>query len=219
MNEKLVKIGLSIDYPIEWDMEMILRDLMQNFFDAIGHERFAEDFIYNVSGTEEVDCIMAAKGHSFSYEWLVSIGGSTKEPGENIGFYGEGFKMCMLRLIQLSIVECTMESEEWILRPCVYYEKVSGNRVGMLGYMVSERADDGNTRLTIKGIPSKYRYLFHEISFKDDMDRFLKKYPRRSDSQLARKICAESEYRYVINKWIKFRRFKEEEPDFYGVDE
>ena len=60
---------------------------------------------------------------------------------------------------------------------------------------------------------------FEHISFKDDMDRFLKKYPRRSDSQLARKICAESEYRYVINKWIKFRRFKEEEPDFYGVDE
>lgn len=163
MNEKLVKIGLSIDYPIEWDMEMILRDLMQNFFDSIGYERFAEDFIYSVSGIEKVDCIMAAKGHSFSYEWLVSIGGSTKKPGENVGFYGEGFKMCMLRLIQLSIVECTMESEEWILRPCVYYEKVSGNRVGMLGYMVSERADDGNTRLTIKGIPSEYRYLFHEI--------------------------------------------------------
>ena len=83
MNEKLVKIGLSIDYPIEWDMEMILRDLIENSFE--------------------------------------------------------------------------------------------------------------------------------HISFKDDMDRFLKKYPR--------KICAESEYRYVINKWIKFRRFKEEEPDFYGVDE
>ena len=163
MNEKLVKIGVSIDYPIEWDMEMILRDLMQNFFDAIGYERFAEDFIYNVSGIEEVDCIMAAKGHPFSYEWLVNIGGSTKKPGENIGFYGEGFKMCMLRLIQLSIVECTMESEKWILRPCVYYEKVSDNRVGMLGYMVSEREDDGNTRLTIKGIPWKYRYLFHEI--------------------------------------------------------
>ena len=91
MNEKLVKIGLSIDYPIEWDMEMILRDLIENSFE--------------------------------------------------------------------------------------------------------------------------------HISFKDDMDRFLKKYPRRSDSQLARKICAESEYRYVINKWIKFRQFKEEEPDFYGVDE
>ena len=163
MNEKLVKIGLSIDYPIEWDMETILRDLMQNFFDAIGHERFAEDFIYNVSGTEEVDCIMAAKGHSFSYEWLVSIGGTTKEPGENIGFYGEGFKMCMLRLIQLSIVECTMESEGWILRPCVYYAKVSDNRVGMLGYKLSEREDDGYTRLTIKGIPSKFRYLFNEI--------------------------------------------------------
>ena len=99
MNEKLVKTGLSIDYPIEWDMEMILRDLMQNFFDAIGYERFAEDFIYSVSGIEKVDCIMAAKGHSFSYEWLVSIGGSTKKPGKNIGFYGEGFKMCMLRLI------------------------------------------------------------------------------------------------------------------------
>lgn len=52
-------------------------------------------------------------------------------------------------------------------------------------------------------------YIEH-ISFKDDMDRFLKKYPRRSEHQLARKICAESEYRYVINRWIKIKQPKEE---------
>ncbi len=46
--------------------------------------------------------------------------------------------------------------------------------------------------------------IFEHIRFKDDMDRFMKKYPRRSDHQLAKKICAESEYRYVINRWIKF---------------
>lgn len=51
---------------------------------------------------------------------------------------------------------------------------------------------------------------FEYISFKEDMDRFNEKYPRRSDNQLAKKICAESEYRYVINKWIKFRRSREE---------
>ena len=52
--------------------------------------------------------------------------------------------------------------------------------------------------------------LFEHINFKDDMDRFIQKYPRRSDYQLAKKICAESEYRYVINRWIKIKQPKEE---------
>lgn len=51
---------------------------------------------------------------------------------------------------------------------------------------------------------------FEHVSFKDDIERFIEKYPRRSDNQLAKKICAESEYRYVINRWIKNRRVKEE---------
>ncbi len=45
---------------------------------------------------------------------------------------------------------------------------------------------------------------FEHVSFKDDIERFIEKYPRRSDNQLAKKICAESEYRYVINRGIKF---------------
>ena len=52
-------------------------------------------------------------------------------------------------------------------------------------------------------------YIEH-ISFKEDMDRFNKKYPGRRDNQLARKICAESEYRYLINRWIKIKQAKEE---------
>ena len=45
MNEKLVKIGLSIDYPIEWDMEMILRDLIENSFEHISFKDDMERFL------------------------------------------------------------------------------------------------------------------------------------------------------------------------------
>lgn len=48
--------------------------------------------------------------------------------------------------------------------------------------------------------------IIEHISFKDDLERFNKKYPGRSVKQLAEKICAESEYRYVINRWIKFSK-------------
>lgn len=43
----LIKLGIAMDYPVEWDFERILRDLIQNFYDSIGYENFAKEFHYS----------------------------------------------------------------------------------------------------------------------------------------------------------------------------
>lgn len=40
---KLIPLHIAMDYPVNWDFERILRDLVQNFYDAIGCERFKEE--------------------------------------------------------------------------------------------------------------------------------------------------------------------------------
>ena len=154
-DNELIKLGIAIDYPIDWDIEMVMRDLIQNFYDAIGSERFNKGFSYTISGSGIYDCIMESDETSFSYEWLTYIGGSTKTDslGQYIGMYGEGFKMCMLTLVKMSVDSVIMESQDWKISPCVYDEKVADRVVRMLGYRYFERKDDSFTRLTIKGIP------------------------------------------------------------------
>ena len=34
--EKLIRLGIALDYPVQWKFERVLRDLIQNFYDSIG---------------------------------------------------------------------------------------------------------------------------------------------------------------------------------------
>ena len=120
VDNELIKIGIALDYPINWTIETVMRELVQNFYDAIGEERFGKDFKINVRRNKEfVDVVMETKGNSFSYEWLNYVGGSTKtdHPGKYVGMYGEGFKMCMLSLENLGCRMCRMESQNWTITP------------------------------------------------------------------------------------------------------
>ena len=154
---RIIPLNIAIDYPIKWEFKRILRDLIQNFFDAIGYERFGEEFSYtweeNPSG--KYDIVMKTYGHSFSYEWLTYVGGSTKtdSPGDYIGMYGEGFKMCLLCLLRNGWERVTMESQGWKITPCQYTENIEGKEIHMLGYELSERFDDGWTKLTLCNVP------------------------------------------------------------------
>ena len=99
----LIKLGIAMDYPVEWDFERILRDLIQNFYDSIGCENFTKEFHYSYRAEygrkRSYTVKMSTQGHPFSYEWLVYIGGSTKASsvGKYIGKYGEGFKISVDR--------------------------------------------------------------------------------------------------------------------------
>jgi len=102
---------------------------------------------------------MGTLGHSFSYEWLTYIGGSTKTGRDGYaGKYGEGFKIALLCLVKLG-GDAVMSSGSWELRPCEYMEDIGGQKVRMFGYRMKERKDDGFTTLELYGIPASDEHI------------------------------------------------------------
>lgn len=150
-------MGIAMDYPVKWGIHRIIRDFVQNFYDSIGSECFADEFEYRwqESGNDrrmKLDIHMGTKGHAFSYEWLTYIGSSTKTGNSQYaGEYGEGFKIALLCLVRLGAT-VVMSSGSWELRPAVYIEEIDGKQIEMFGYDIIEREDDGYTRLAIYGI-------------------------------------------------------------------
>lgn len=163
----LIKLGIAMDYPVEWEFGRILRDLIQNFYDSIGWENFAKEFMYMYEPewgrAKKYTVKMSTKGHPFSYEWLVYVGGSTKtsSAGKYIGKYGEGFKISMLSLWKMGITDVYMHSSDWKISPCIYEEKVENSVVRMLGYEYEKTEDDGETTLVMHGVPW---YAYDELS-------------------------------------------------------
>lgn len=175
----LVPLGIAMDYRVNWNVHRIIRDFVQNFYDSIGYERFADEFQYeweiipyqkpsgsvlqehdlgsDWKGIEKGRMLhirMRTLGHSFSYEWLTYIGGSTKTGKDGYaGKYGEGFKIALLCLARLG-GDAVMSSGEWELHPCEYVEKIDHQKVRMFGYRMKEREDDGFTTLELYGIPA-----------------------------------------------------------------
>lgn len=165
----LVKLDLAFDYPVGWSFETVLRDFAQNFYDSIGYQNFDKDFELISNPSPECpswadDVVMQTKGHSFDYEWLMYIGASTKteKPSEYVGQYGEGFKMGVLSCMQNEWCIPVMESDDWVIRPCIYTETIDGKEVKMLGYDMQKRQNDGYTRLTLEKV-SKYSWEIKEV--------------------------------------------------------
>lgn len=160
---RLIKLGISSDYPVKWSFEKVLRDLIQNYYDSLGEKQFSSGFNYawRVQADNTISLSMKSENRPFDFHWLVYIGGSTKtgKPGY-IGKYGEGFKVCMLSLLSMEITDITMHSGDWKIRPCIYQEMIDGQPVNMLGYQMENTEDDHVTLLTINGIPRKEeRYI------------------------------------------------------------
>ena len=160
----LIKLNIEMGYPVKWDMARILRDLLQNFYDAVGKDDFAQRVTYNI--VEHEDCCdlqIDTTGTDFGYEWLIYIGASTKTGKKGyVGKYGEGFKMAVLCLYRDYGLCASMESEDWRIEPCGYKSKIDGEKHRMLGYSRYKRKDDGHTRLTVKGIPDRFLSVLRE---------------------------------------------------------
>ena len=157
-----IPLDIALDYPINWSFRLVLRDLIQNFYDAAGRDRFEEEFTYNwylSGGKDTYDLEMSLAGHPFSYEWLTYIGGSTKTGNAStfVGQYGEGFKMCALRIVQLGNMELCMHSQDWQIRPMVFQKSIDGQNILMLGYSWEQVENDGLTVLKLSGIPLSER--------------------------------------------------------------
>ena len=166
--EKLLPLSIAMDYPVHWDFEKTLRDLIQNFYDEVTPESFAREVKYSYEKgegeKEEFSLTLSMEGHLFSYEWLTYIGGSTKTDsmGSKIGMYGEGFKICCLSLLKLGIPDLVMHSGNWSVKPAEYSIQIEDRTVQMLGLTYWEEENDGLTRLTLRHIPKEYQRFLEE---------------------------------------------------------
>jgi len=111
--EKLnqLNIGSSLEYQetlmssvttswgVEWDEELIARDIMQNFFDA-NQDRLS-DIDINIEGSQ----VTITAPTPFNLKRLFYLG--SEKSGDDIGQYGEGFKagaMCLMRDYQVELI-------------------------------------------------------------------------------------------------------------------
>lgn len=155
--ENLIRLDIVADYPVNWSFEKVAVDLIQNFYDSIGEDRFAECFrIETIRNANNDNCLkMYGKSCSFHYEWLTGIGNSTKYDKQMAGLYGEGFKLCVLMMAREDRIAVTMESESWSLTPVFYEDIIDGETITMMGYLLNERKDDGITVLTLEHLSDR----------------------------------------------------------------
>jgi hypothetical protein len=90
---KTAQSSVTTAWGVDWDEELIARDLMQNFYDA-NRERVAEVRVTVEAG----GTVVVAAPAEYNLERFFYLG-SEKGPGD-VGQYGEGFKVaatCLLR--------------------------------------------------------------------------------------------------------------------------
>ena len=150
MVSEIIKLNILMSYPVKWSVNSVMRDFIQNFFDAIGYEKFSEGFKYTYkAGT----LVMEGEG-SFDYEWLCYLGTSTKRTSGNrtAGKFGEGFKVASLVAYRDYGYSITMESKDWSLRVTDENDEIDGKSVKCLAYKKTNRKDDLVSRLTLKNV-------------------------------------------------------------------
>ncbi len=65
VEETLISLNLVYSYPVRWGKLKVLRDLIQNFYDAVGRKHWATCFEASI---HEGVLHMTGKRVSFSYE-------------------------------------------------------------------------------------------------------------------------------------------------------
>ena len=48
--EKIIPLNIVATYPVRWGKYQVIRDFVQNFYDAIGYSEWKEKFHYDCRG-------------------------------------------------------------------------------------------------------------------------------------------------------------------------
>lgn len=165
MREGGRKLNLVMTYPIRWGMRHIMEDYIQNFYDVIGAERFANDFIYSYDESRRELRMEGRKG--FHVEWLQYIGASTKGEGSAhhmAGKFGEGFKIASLCAYRDYKVSVHMESRDWALDVLKMPGEIDGQSMEFLGYDIKERVYQDDAILLLGNVgPEAYQNFLEAI--------------------------------------------------------
>ncbi len=132
---KLIPLNLIYDYPVNWSRFKVLRDFIQNFYDALGWQNWKTCFSSKLS---DGGLCLVARNISFSYDWLLHIGASTKrdEQDRYAGYFGEGFKIASLCALRDYGWEVAMASRDWELEVTTTELEVDNQRLTSLAYQV-----------------------------------------------------------------------------------
>jgi hypothetical protein len=144
-----IPLNLVFTYPVRWSRFKVLRDLVQNFYDAIGRRAWSRRFNWARDGDA---LVLEARGVGFSYEWLLHIGASTKTSaarGKYAGFFGEGFKIAALCAHRDHGWHISMESRDWELFVDSARILIDGEALRSLCYRVRRRPATDVTRLRL----------------------------------------------------------------------
>ena len=144
-----VNLNLVWDYPVYWSKYKVLRDLVQNFYDAVGPAEWHRRFHLRLDGSV---LYLRADEAGFSYEWLLHIGASTKRdrPNEFAGHFGEGFKIAALCAMRDHKWNIELASRDWDLRVVHGEARIEGRAVRTLAYRVwSELSERSCTELCL----------------------------------------------------------------------
>ncbi|MDE7310011.1 MAG: hypothetical protein K2N87_00010 [Eubacterium sp.] len=148
------KLNLVMTYPTHWDLQHIMEDYIQNFYDVLGPDEFKNGFYYEYQQETKMLRMRSKKG--FHVKWLKYIGVSTKRKGNSehptAGKFGEGFKiasLCAYRDYQISV---HMESLDWALDVMKTPGSIDGQRVEFLAYDMKKRKSKKDAILVLGNI-------------------------------------------------------------------
>ena len=153
-----IPLNLVFTYPVRWSRFKVLRDLVQNFYDAIGRRDWARHFHCagergEAGPNDSRRLVMEAPGGGFSHEWLLHIGASTKTTGGRgryAGFYGEGFKIAALCAHRDHGWRLTVASRDWEIEVGTSHLRVDGQGLRALCYRLRRRPWSDVTRLWLE---------------------------------------------------------------------
>lgn len=156
---KTISVNIVMTYPVHWSRYQILRDFVQNFYDAVGYNDWRSRFRYTYSDST---LSMWVEDISFNYEWLLHIGASSKtgHPNDFAGFFGEGFKIASLCAFRDMGWTIQMMSDNWHITVTSVTQRIDDTPVQMLAYDLSAREQDTETKLILSGLTANDYDLF-----------------------------------------------------------
>lgn len=135
-NDKLIVLNIILDYPVQWSRYKVLRDFIQNFYDALAWKQFDRDFSYERQPGNVLKIM--SKNTGFSYEWLLHMGASTKResPEKYAGYFGEGFKVAALCAMRDFNWKVKLSAQNWFLEVTSSEILVDNQTLASLAYKV-----------------------------------------------------------------------------------
>lgn len=157
----LISLNLIYDYPVRWTKFKVLRDFVQNFYDAVKWHEWKERFSYTLS--DEM-LQLKARDVGFSYDWLLHIGASTKreDAGSYAGYFGEGFKIASLCAVRDHNWNVEILSRDWKLSVVTTDLIVDGRNLKSLAYKVRQNRKK-RTDTVLRIFPFRDTGLLHSV--------------------------------------------------------